>query len=115
MTIDKICGCCGTVNDAHHSAECIDTNGKGYKSPETPEGVVPLNDLLSSRTQDLPVAQPGEVNRPVLAIVQHWNTKGQRYAVLKAVGESDHNWQTVDDGSELSHDWNAISWIYYQI
>ena len=27
---DKICKCCGTVNDAHHSAECIDTGGRGY-------------------------------------------------------------------------------------
>ena len=64
----------------------------------------------------LPVdRQPNEtpiIDRPVLAIVQHWHTKGKRFAVLKGVNEDDHNWQTVDDGSELSHDWDVIAWDY---
>ena len=34
MDNDKKCECCGTINDAHHSAECIDTGGKGYKNPQ---------------------------------------------------------------------------------
>jgi len=31
------CVFCGTINDAHHSAECIDTGGKGYPSQKPPE------------------------------------------------------------------------------
>ena len=59
--------------------------------------------------------QPNEtpiIDRPVLAIVQHWYTKGKRFAVLKGVDAADHDWQTVDDGSELSNDWNVIAWDY---
>lgn len=59
--------------------------------------------------------QPNEtptVGRPVLAIVQHWHTKGKRFAVMKGVDEDDCSWRTVDDDSELSHDWNVIAWDY---
>jgi len=48
----------------------------------------------------------------VLAVVEHWHTKGKRFAVLKAVNESDCNYRTADDNSELSHDWAVIAWDY---
>lgn len=68
-----------------------------------------LDDLLSGRTQKLPVELP-RLNKPVLAILQHWHTKNQRYSVLKHVDESDHVWQL--DDCEISHDWDVISWMY---
>lgn len=34
----KKCEFCGTVNDAHHSAECLDTDGKGYAPAKAPTG-----------------------------------------------------------------------------
>ncbi len=41
------CNFCGTLNNAHHSAECIDTNAKGYEAP-APQPVPPSksSDLL---------------------------------------------------------------------
>jgi len=46
---DRRCSFCGTVNDAHHSAECIDTGGKGYAPAEPPASLGPvLSDLLSA-------------------------------------------------------------------
>lgn len=81
-------------------------------SQTEPVSEVPCSD----RVMPLPIdRQPDEtsiIGRPVLAIVQHWHTKGKRFAVLKGVNEDDHFWQTVDDGSELSHDWNVIAWDY---
>ena len=53
--------------------------------------------------------------RNVLAIVEHFHTKGQRYAVLYSVKEDDLNWRTVDDNSELSHDWDVIAWDYLPV
>lgn len=38
------CNFCGTLNNAHHSAECIDTNAKGYEATTTP----PVSPLKSS-------------------------------------------------------------------
>ena len=45
MTENKstICSCCGTIDNAHHSAECIDTNGKGYqKEQNQPDSEAPV-------------------------------------------------------------------------
>jgi hypothetical protein len=70
-----------------------------------------LRGLLSSRSAP-PIEKPERMNTTVLAVVEHWNSKGQRYAVLYAVDEDDNDWRTADDDSELSHDWNVVSWIY---
>lgn len=53
-----------------------------------------------------------EFGKPVLAIVQHFYTKGKRFAVLKSVKEDDNCWRTVDDNSELANEWNVIEWGY---
>lgn len=50
------------------------------------------------------------LNTPVLATIEHWYTKGKRYAILKRVKESDCNWRLTDDNSELSYDWNVVGW-----
>lgn len=71
-----------------------------------------LNDLLSKITENLPVNLPRNKNRPMLVILENFNTKNRRYAVLKAVNGGDHDWEFVDDGSELSMQWNVVSWIY---
>jgi hypothetical protein len=47
---------------------------------------------------------------PILAIVEHFHTKGRRYAILNRVNEDDVIWRTCDDNSELSYDWNVIYW-----
>lgn len=70
-----------------------------------------LNDLLSARTGKLPVPLPNFGKR-VIAVVRHFHTKGQRYAILKTVDEDDHSWVSDDDGSELAHEWDVISWKY---
>ena len=46
----------------------------------------------------------------VLCVIQHWNTLGIRYAILKRVMEDDCTWRTTDDNSELSYDWSVILW-----
>jgi hypothetical protein len=71
-----------------------------------------LSDVVMPLPIDRDINELPDIGRNVLVIVQHWHTKGKRFAVLKAVDEDDHNWQTVDDGSELSHDWNVIAWDY---
>lgn len=48
----------------------------------------------------------------ILAIVRHWYTGGRRFAVLWIVDKHDGCYRTVDDNSELSHDWNVIAWDY---
>ena len=47
----------------------------------------------------------------VLAVIQHWHTKGERFAMLRHVKEDDCSWRTADDNSELSYDWNVIRLI----
>ena len=47
----------------------------------------------------------------VLAVIQHWHTKGERFAMLRYVEEDDCRWRTADDNSELSYDWNVIKII----
>ena len=53
-----------------------------------------------------------DINKTVNATLQHFHTKNKRLAELIAVDEDDVNWRTADDGSELSHDWDVISWEY---
>ena len=81
------------------------TEAKPLTAVEMQRGVMSVP--VDRRPDDTPI-----VDRPVLAIVQHWYTKCKRFAVLKSVNEDDHNWQTVDDGSELSHDWDVIAWDF---
>jgi hypothetical protein len=52
-----------------------------------------------------------ELGVEVLGIVQHWNTKGKRIISIKKVNESDCEWRTADDNSEISYDWNVTHWM----
>ena len=74
---------------------------------------------------DVPLDRPGyalpterdknEMPEPginILAIVRHWYTGGKRFAVLWIVDKPDGCYRTVDDNSELSHDWDVIAWDY---
>lgn len=70
-----------------------------------------LTKLLNSRTDKLPVPLP-DFDKPVLAVLRHCSSGNQIYGVLKAVDGGDHNWETCDDGSELSFAWDVISWQY---
>ena len=54
-----------------------------------------------------------EIKERVLAVVQHWHTKGRRIYELYRVDESDVHWRTVDDNSEISYDWNVTHWKRY--
>jgi len=47
----------------------------------------------------------------VIAILQHWYTKGKRQTELKAVDEDDCNFRTADDDSEISYDWTVTHWM----
>jgi hypothetical protein len=49
-------------------------------------------------------------DKPVLAQLQHWYTKGIREAILIRVHEDDVAWRTADDNSEISYDWNVVRW-----
>ncbi len=42
--------------------------------------------------------------------IEHWNTKTRKTIVLVKVEEDDCDWRFPDDNSELSYDWNVISW-----
>jgi len=46
----------------------------------------------------------------VEAVLQHWHTKGYRIVDLVWLDDAGADWFTADDGSELSGDWNVISW-----
>ena len=61
--------------------------------------------------EKLPVELP-RYGEPVLATLRHWHTKNERTAVLICVDESDCDWRTADDNSEISYDWDVISWEY---
>jgi hypothetical protein len=64
-----------------------------------------------SKKNKPPVKLP-RFNENVLAILRHWRTKNEITSVLYSVDEDDCCWRTADDGSELSHDWDVISWEY---
>ena len=66
---------------------------------------------ISDPTPRTPNETP-DPEKPVLAVIQHWHTKGKRYAVLVGVNEDDCSYRLDDDGSELSHDWDVIAWDY---
>ena len=53
-----------------------------------------------------------ELNKPVIATLQHFYTKGKIKFDLIAVDEDDVTWRTCDDHSELSYDWDVIFWEY---
>lgn len=46
----------------------------------------------------------------VLCRIRHWNTRTVQKVDLIRVDADDHSWVTADDRSELSHDWDVISW-----
>lgn len=53
-----------------------------------------------------------EFDKPVIAMVQHFEGNRNVYSVLKHVDESDCDWRVVDDNSELSYSWNVIKYKY---
>lgn len=46
----------------------------------------------------------------VKAVLRHWFTHSKCEAELVSVDEDDCDWRTADDNSELSYDWNVVSW-----
>lgn len=94
------CDDCGVYGD--HKPSC---KRRAKAKSALSAGVMPLP--VDRDINELP-----DIGRNVLAIVQHWHTKGKRFAVLKGVNEDYCNWRTVDDDSELSYDWNVIAWDY---
>lgn len=52
-----------------------------------------------------------DVGVPVWGALRHWHTKNYRYAEIKRVDESDCDFRTVDDNSEISYDWNVTHWM----
>jgi len=62
--------------------------------------------------KEFPREEP-EYGKPVLTVIEHWNTKGRVPVVLRYVDEDDCCWRVVDGGkyeSELSYDWNVVLW-----
>ena len=53
-----------------------------------------------------------EVGRVVTAIVEYCTSFSQVTVELIAVDETDCNWRFADDNSELSYDWDVVSWEY---
>ena len=53
-----------------------------------------------------------EINIKVNAWVQHFHTKNVIQAELVHVDESDCDWRTADDNSELAYEWNVVAWEY---
>lgn len=52
-----------------------------------------------------------EVGTVVVAILQHWHTKGLRQTELIIVDEGDCSFRTTDDNSEISYDWDITHWM----
>lgn len=51
-----------------------------------------------------------KVGQIVLCKVQHFHTNNIQEHELIHVDESDQDWRTADDNSELSYDWTVIAW-----
>lgn len=51
-----------------------------------------------------------EIGKVVKCKMQHFHTKSIQEHLLIRVIEDDYDWRTADDNSEISHDWNVISW-----
>jgi hypothetical protein len=47
----------------------------------------------------------------VLGALQHWYTENYKYHELVKVDEDDCDFRTVDDNSEISHDWNVTHFL----
>lgn len=54
---------------------------------------------------------PPQHDVPVLAILR-WGSGKLVPAIIKYVSVDDHNWETVDDNSELSHWVDVVKWMY---
>lgn len=66
---------------------------------------------MGKKKEKLPVKLP-RFNEHVLAVLRHCTTKDEISAVLYSVDEDDCDWRTADDHSELSYDWDVVSWEY---
>lgn len=53
-----------------------------------------------------------EVEKVYKCIISHWSPKVdiKHEVLLKRVDEDDCDWRFVEDGSELSYDWNVESY-----
>ena len=59
----------------------------------------------------LPVELP-EVNKPVIAIIKHFNSWSTVKTEMIAVDEDDCNWRFLNDKCELSNEHNVVYWEY---
>ena len=66
--------------------------------------LAPLEPFERGKSMEMP-----PVGVVVKVTLEHWFTKGTQEAELIHVDEDDVDWRTADN-SELSYDWNVISW-----
>ncbi|KPM97626.1 hypothetical protein [Vibrio alginolyticus] len=76
---------------------------------ECVEGVLELDGVLVQWVD--PNKELPPLGEQLVCVVQHWHTKGTRKCGLVRVNESDVEYRTTDDNTELSYDWNVISWL----
>ena len=70
-----------------------------------------LNSEIQEKTMWVnPHERIPETGKPVLCKVRHFHTKNIQEHELVKVDESDCDWRTSDDNSELSYDWTVIEW-----
>ena len=58
-----------------------------------------------------PLERMPEVGKVVRCKVQNDHTKDTQEYDLIHVAESDQDWRTADDHSELSYNWTVIEWL----
>lgn len=59
----------------------------------------------------LPIKLP-EHNRPVTAIIKHFEKWSIHVVDMIAVNEDDCNWRFLSDNCELAYEWNVVYWEY---
>jgi len=60
----------------------------------------------------LPLKDLPAFNKPVKALLKHWDKWEFEETVLLAVNEDDCQWRFKEDGAELANEWNVVYWEY---
>ena len=99
-----------------HQREIDIAEGVGVLQPEVYIERDRLQDFLDDFRKKMVRWKPITDKRPMVGDIevvalQHWRTRAYRYAELKRVNESDCDWRTVDDNSEISHDWTPTHFL----
>jgi hypothetical protein len=74
--------------------------------------VVDVEEILSVLWKPIRADRWPKPGRTILAILKRFESTSRIYAVLKVVDEDDCSFRTVDDNSELSHNYSVTHWIY---